>query len=474
MDSQAAAIHQSNPTGVLDIHTYTPFVGDANWYTVARGEYIPIYMYKASDEGISITEIRRHLVKKLPYPRGYKPSKPNGITVQFPDTSNQGLSPYGQEREHIIFDMNPTTQIPQIMTLLSIARSDSPDLVPQFVEADNAHPIWPGTALSHPLLRELLLVMALRSFLMQAYRLAPGAEDLVKHIASSGPPVVPHGVPRAHGEPFVSVFHRGWIWNDEGSKHVQTWGLRLRLDVEAALVRGGWRDPKKGVEYLAPGPPPFSPWDEGKKLRPQEEEKNSGMCELVDALLDVGYLDTNDKRADVLAKVARYGVLRDVEFTLGKIERDSISLAQECEILPAAAAGGKGRADVLEFLLNSGLDPNTVSQGNKRTALHVAIRHGDVDMLRVLLEAGANMVKDEEWGLPIEAAEGLVDREDGAAKVALLERWLEERGLPRDHVDLPVFVDENGSSHKKRSWAARTAGSGSGCCKTCGTRSGQL
>lgn len=240
-------------------------------------------------------------------------------------------------------------------------------------------------------------------------------------------------------------------------------GLRVRRDIKGALARNGWRDPARGVEYLEP-----LVWDDNNNSNTNNKNarKNSattaaaaartddegrGMCDLVDALLHVGYLDTDDKRADVLTNVSWHGALQDVELTLVKIDGGSMTRVHECEILPAAAAGGKGRADVLVFLLDSGLDPNAVSRKHKRTALHVVVCHGDVDMVKVLLEAaGANMVKDDEWGLPIEAAKGFVDKEDVTAKVALIEHWLDRRGLPRDYVDLPVLVDETAPSDKKK------------------------
>ncbi|KAK3323002.1 hypothetical protein B0H66DRAFT_218272 [Apodospora peruviana] len=317
------------------------------------------------------------------------------------------------------------------MTLLEIVRSDAPNPVPQLIEADNAQPIWSGgkTALSNPLLRELLLVMALRSFMLQGFRLAPGAQDLVKHIALQGPPIVPHGERVPYDEMgFASEFHRRWVWTDEGMWWSFAPPLRLRRDVEAVLVRNGWRDPGKGLEHLEPSfvrkEGSFVAAGPGQEVK----EEGGGMCEMVDALLHVGFLDSEEKRADALTKVARYGDLGEVKFTLGKIERGSITPAQEAEILSAAAQGGKGRAQVLQVLLDGGLDPNAVvKDGKMKVALHVAIRHGDVDMVRVLLDAGANMVNDEEWGLPIEAAEGLLEEEERAAKVAVIEQWLAEQ-----------------------------------------------
>ncbi|KAK0710662.1 hypothetical protein B0H67DRAFT_610948 [Lasiosphaeris hirsuta] len=462
MDPTLAPIFQE---GIFDQFTYKPFIADTNWYATAKRKYDAIYTYKATDDGIVLQKIRTHLQDSLPHPL---PTQPNAITIYFPDTRPEpsGLSPYGSTTEHILFDMDPATQIFQLLTLLQICRSPAPDLIPLLTASDT--PLWPGTpqrtALSHPLLRELLLIVALRSFVLQGWRLAPGAQDLVKHIAQAGPPVVPQGVRVAHDElAFASEFHRGWVWRDEGIRwEFVPKGLRLRRDVEAALVRNGWRDPARGVrglEVLG-----------GKKGMQGLEGDERGICDLVEALVHVGYLDNEEKRAEVLVKVARWGAVGAVRFTVGKIERGSITREQECEILPAAA-GMKGRADVLKFLLDCGLDPNTVNykqvpNGKKRNklALHLAIRLGDVEMVKVLLDAGANMVKDDEWGLPIQSAEGLRDAQDRAAKVAVIEQWLQERGLPRNHADLPVFADEIGSG------TARIWGSQAACCGTCGAR----
>ncbi|KAM7198729.1 hypothetical protein V8F20_006044 [Naviculisporaceae sp. PSN 640] len=471
---------------MVDSFTYTPIVGNHDWYEACKRKYNSIYQYNSTAEGITITEIHKHFNESYPYPPGFKPVKPNGISLYFPDTTPwEEQLPYGSHTHHIIFNFDLGTQVPQIYALLNIARSVSPDAVQELIKADSAQPIWPGTssqtALSHPLLRELLLVVALRSFIFQGHRLAPGAQDLVKHIALSGPPVAPFGVKIPDDElPRVSEYHRRYIWTDEGSR----WAfvpceLRIRRDAEAALVKNGWRDPKIGAERIAPPPPrppgprPWAPdYLEYQKNKKNDDKANSGkesasdnllaepapegISDLVDALLHVGYLDTDDKRADVLTKVARFGSVDDIKFTMSKIERESITLVHECEMLPAAAAGGKGRAEVLKFLLKSGLDPNAVSKNHKdkqRTALHVAIRHGDVDMVSVLLEGGAKMVKDTEWGLPIEAAEESEDREDRAAKVAVIERCLEERGLPRDHIDLPVVIDEDLEGFSGVGWA---------------------
>lgn len=95
-----------------------------------------------------------------------------------------------------------------------------------------------------------------------------------------------------------------------------------------------------------------------------------GMCDLVDALFHVGYLDTDDKKVDVLDKMARHGALRDVEFTLAKID-PGITREHGCEILSAAAAGGKGRADVLKVPAKQRVGPE---RGELETQADGAVR----------------------------------------------------------------------------------------------------
>lgn len=102
MDPQLA---RSFRTGTLEAYTYDPFIGDTKWYEAAKRKYNPIYKYKTTDEGIAIIEIHKHLHESLPYPPGFKPTKPNGITVYFPDTSEDQL-PYGSTTKHIIFEMD--------------------------------------------------------------------------------------------------------------------------------------------------------------------------------------------------------------------------------------------------------------------------------------------------------------------------------------------------------------------------------
>jgi ankyrin repeat protein len=78
---------------------------------------------------------------------------------------------------------------------------------------------------------------------------------------------------------------------------------------------------------------------------------------------------------------------------------ESVSPAQLSEGLAMAAA--YGHADVVEFLLDSGIDVDRELQfhGEGHTALHVASYHATVDTVRTLLRRGARVdLRDKTWG----------------------------------------------------------------------------
>ena len=68
-----------------------------------------------------------------------------------------------------------------------------------------------------------------------------------------------------------------------------------------------------------------------------------------------------------------------------------------------AMAAGYGRVETVEFLLDHGIgvDAELRLYGQGHTALHVASYHAHVDVVRVLLQAGARVdVRDQTWGTP--------------------------------------------------------------------------
>ncbi|KAH7361209.1 hypothetical protein BKA66DRAFT_536672 [Pyrenochaeta sp. MPI-SDFR-AT-0127] len=55
-----------------------------------------------------------------------------------------------------------------------------------------------------------------------------------------------------------------------------------------------------------------------------------------------------------------------------------------------------------KWLLNNGADPNATTHEKRRSALHVAVAHGDFSLIRLLVSSGAKFLKDK-WGLPPDA-----------------------------------------------------------------------
>jgi hypothetical protein len=307
--------------------------------------------------------------------------------------------------------------------LLGLCR-DSRSSSVQFalIEADAAmHAATGISAVASAPLRALLLLIAHRTWELHPHRPCPGHEDLIKQLALAGPP--------DNFEASVAV--RDYIAACAGG------GPFLRRDVEAALIRGRWRDPSvRGLLSLGHCP------------QRQAEPDEAGAVELLDALGHVGFLTSRDDRAQVLRAVACRGTPELMAEALRRIPLDSVSKRQLSLVLPAAAEGGAGRAAMLTLLLDSGLDPNMVnfrrpsSAGPRNAlALHNAVQCGDGEMVEVLLQRGAKMVPDVDGVTPLQMAERR-SQLAGMPIVMALRAWLDERGLPWDHVDEPTVVEE--------------------------------
>ncbi|KAK0730863.1 hypothetical protein B0H67DRAFT_563126 [Lasiosphaeris hirsuta] len=147
-----------------------------------------------------------------------------------------------------------------------------------------------------------------------------------------------------------------------------------------------------------------------------------------------------------------------MRYVLQKIPIASVSKRQACWVLPAAAMA-PGRVEMMAFLMDQGLDlnalayarPCSVGQRNP-VALHIAIQYGDVGMLKFLLDQGAKFICDVDGTTVIAMAEEKVKKTQflqrllEEEKIQLLEKWLRDRGLPRDHVDEPTPVEEESES----------------------------
>jgi hypothetical protein len=127
------------------------------------------------------------------------------------------------------------------------------------------------SATASPALREVMLLATHRTWELHELRPTPGHEDLIKHIVEAGPP---------GAAPETAPLREALASGGAG-------GPFLRRDVEAAMIRGGWRRPEvRGLQSLR------------RPAHGAEEER--GAKELVDALVGVGFLATPERREEAI------------------------------------------------------------------------------------------------------------------------------------------------------------------------------
>lgn len=68
--------------------------------------------------------------------------------------------------------------------------------------------------------------------------------------------------------------------------------------------------------------------------------------------------------------------------------------------------------ETLQWLLDSGLDPNVIVDRGRGTPLQLAVRRGMLDKARALLQAGSSMmVHNEDGETPLEEAQKVCNKE---------------------------------------------------------------
>jgi hypothetical protein len=298
-----------------------------------------------------------------------------------------------------------------------VARGPASDAVANLKAADAAMISAVGiSAIASPLLRELLLSTAHRA----------SNTDLVVHLATAGPPST------------AKETHLLRACLDRGSE-VGMVGPALPRAVEAALVKGRWYRPETPT------------WSMDLVSRCCEVgDDEAGAKELFDALVEAGFFASEKQRARALVLLASGGSADMMEHALAKVPLASVSKRHASEVLCAAVGVGAAR---VRMVLNQGVDPNVASRWDmpgkpwaEGLALHMAVQSGNEQVVKLLLEHGAKMVPNGQGQSPLVIAEARLAQEEGtdterAEIICLLEAWLETRKLPRDHEDMPTFVD---------------------------------
>lgn len=71
---------------------------------------------------------------------------------------------------------------------------------------------------------------------------------------------------------------------------------------------------------------------------------------------------------------------------------------------------GNGLGPMIDLLLDAGASPNSPPSGEYTSLLHAAIRNGELDLARKLLDKGANAnAHDPRFGTPLTAASSVGD-----------------------------------------------------------------
>jgi serine/threonine-protein phosphatase 6 regulatory ankyrin repeat subunit B len=138
------------------------------------------------------------------------------------------------------------------------------------------------------------------------------------------------------------------------------------------------------------------------------EAVESGSLENVRALLDAG-ADANSctRSGDTpLASAIITGNAAVVKLLLNAGAKPNVSLNKGTQSELMLAAGG-GYVDIINLLIKAGADINAT--GNMGSALHLAVTHGHVDAVKMLLKAGASTkLRDDEGKTPLKLAEQII------------------------------------------------------------------
>ncbi|KAH7633184.1 hypothetical protein B0T09DRAFT_257541 [Sordaria sp. MPI-SDFR-AT-0083] len=325
--------------------------------------------------------------------------------------------------------------------------------------------------------------------------------ELVKMLASSGgppPPPPPETNSNNSTEPdkpsSYMTWYRDWMPKSWGSERPPP------HDVEAALIRSRWRSPRHfGPRLLGTGHemlPLKTMLDAFKEVGYLDtpEGKVETLLSLVQGQGRVTSQprESRPREVGLVVEAIRYalalsslssgssgsgsgsgsGFVADNSTTTTTPTttppppslRDALTKLDRLKLLPAAARQ-KGNKELLAWLLDDADKQGGLGGGNLREALntanyikgpsptdrrktvwlrkgyvlHLAVREGDVDMVKLLLERGAKMLRDNEGRTPLVIARDVLgmNRPGRKEKVEVLEAWLRERGLDSEYWDEP-------------------------------------
>ncbi|KAK3949448.1 hypothetical protein QBC32DRAFT_378673 [Pseudoneurospora amorphoporcata] len=303
--------------------------------------------------------------------------------------------------------------------------------------------------------------------------------------------------------PWSIIWYRDWMPNSWGSERPAP------LDVELTLIRSRWRSPRLfGLLLLGTGhemQPLKTILDAFKEVGylDTQEGKVETLVELVHGqgrltsqsgrsrprevglvveairyalALSLsprsgsgsGFVDDNSTTTTTSTSTTTTTTPTTTTTTPPPSLRDALTKVDRLKILPAAASQ-EGNKELLAWLL----DDADKQGGNLREALntanyvrgpsptdrwdtvwlrkgyvlHTAVRNGDVDMIKLLLERGAKMLRDDEGRTPLVLVRDVlgINYPGRKEKLEVLEGWLRERGLDSEYWDEPEEYDLDAS-----------------------------
>ncbi len=124
---------------------------------------------------------------------------------------------------------------------------------------------------------------------------------------------------------------------------------------------------------------------------------------------------SNHETVSPIFLASKYGLVEAVELLLQCGSNTVFPIGQRLEWLPGPPSGDShchiivtavnhGHADILQILINHGVDVNTRSSISGETVFHAAIRYGRIDSVEVLVNAGCDISPRSQGKTPLDLA----------------------------------------------------------------------